>query len=84
MAVPGGQSRTGRALRGSRRPRDEERQDRPGPWIRLPLDTGGTTAVDTRAQGRPHWAPLFHDGYADRVSALAGWLGRIPTASRRP
>ncbi|MER5204135.1 glycosyltransferase [Streptomyces sp. NPDC002825] len=49
--------------------------DWPGPWVRLPLDTGGRAVADPGAQGRLHWAPLFHDGYTDRMSLLAGWLG---------
>ncbi|MFE1377622.1 glycosyltransferase [Streptomyces sp. NPDC058740] len=58
----------------------ERPADWPGPWIRLPLDTGGPAAVDARAQGRLHWAPLFHDGYTERMATLAGWLGRTRPA----
>ncbi|RSS50014.1 glycosyl transferase [Streptomyces sp. WAC07061] len=52
----------------------------PGPWVRLPLDTGGPAAVDARAHGRLHWAPLHHPGYAERMAAVAGWLGRVRPA----
>ncbi|MEU5216907.1 glycosyltransferase [Streptomyces sp. NPDC020807] len=48
--------------------------DWPGPWLRLPLDTA-VSAVDTRAQGRLHWAPLHHDGYARRMGKLSDWIG---------
>ncbi|MER7760974.1 glycosyltransferase [Streptomyces sp. NPDC097619] len=55
----------------------ERPPDWPGPWIRLPLDTGGRPGTDTEGQGRLHWAPLHHDGYTDRMSVLAEWLGRV-------
>jgi hypothetical protein len=46
-----------------------------GPWVRLPLDTGGTPR-DVEAGGRLHWAPVGHDGYRSRMGMVAEWITR--------
>ncbi|GGX73060.1 glycosyltransferase [Streptomyces minutiscleroticus] len=50
----------------------------PGPWVRLPLDTGGAPG-DVTAGDRLHWAPVHHDGYRRRMGLVADWIVR-----RRP
>ncbi|MEU1040384.1 glycosyltransferase [Streptomyces sp. NPDC005907] len=49
--------------------------DWPGPWVRLPLDTGGPL-TDVTANGRLHWAPVGHDGYRERMRLVADWITR--------
>lgn len=47
----------------------------PDQWVSLPIDdaVGGR---DHRAGGALHWAPLGHQGYRDRMSVVAAWLGQ--------
>ncbi|QMU76837.1 UDP-N-acetylglucosamine--N-acetylmuramyl-(pentapeptide) pyrophosphoryl-undecaprenol N-acetylglucosamine transferase [Streptacidiphilus sp. PB12-B1b] len=44
-----------------------------GPWIDLPLDTGGTP-TDPEAGGRLHWAPVHHAGLRTRMGLVARWI----------
>lgn len=48
----------------------------PGDWVRLPRDDQPTPSreADCDAHGRLHWAPLHHDGYADRMGRIADWI----------
>lgn len=48
----------------------------PGDWVRLPRDDQPTPSrdADRDANGRLHWAPLHHDGYADRMGRIADWI----------
>lgn len=42
----------------------------PGEWVLLPDDVPDTP-IDPTAGGVLHWAPLHHDGYAERMAALS-------------
>lgn len=46
-----------------------------GAWVELPRDDspGGE---DPTAGGTLHWAPLRHNGYRERMEAIAGWIAR--------
>lgn len=42
----------------------------PGAWVELPHDVS-EAPIDPTAGGVLHWAPLHHDGYAERMAALS-------------
>jgi hypothetical protein len=45
-----------------------------GPWVELPLDTGGEHSSDPTANGTVHWAPVHHPGLRDRMAMIAQWV----------
>ena len=51
-----------------------------GEWVDLPRDD--SSGIDSRADaditagGTLHWAPVGHDGYGERMTAVAAWIAR--------
>ncbi|QIK74608.1 glycosyltransferase [Nocardioides piscis] len=55
-----------------------------GPWVELPRDDSLASyadAHDVSVGDRLHWAPLGDPGLRERMSLLAGWIGREAPAA---